>query len=357
MSNSLPRISPAFLFACLLAMLQGLPSLTYAQEIRFSQYQAVPMMLNPANAGILPDYTLNINYRVQNVGFLAYRSTYASFSVPFYDKKQEPRQIGGLALGFVSDVAGQANEIITTGASLSFAYQLRFDSYGVDALNFGLQTEFIQTRVDFGVLNWPSQVTYYGFDPGRRPDQLLEGRDNYLRFNAGLVWTHEPGRNKLRAERSNRFHLGFAASNLNTPSMSFISDGSYQVPLLYRMHGGADLLLNRQLSLSPAFLMMLQNQLFQYNIGAILSITKVVRSVNNPGLNSLRLFAGSWYRSSDALVFMLGASGRTFHAAVSYDANAFRRKAGIQAQGAFELSLAIKFLKEASPRKLSTPLF
>jgi hypothetical protein len=82
-----------------------------------------------------------------------------------------------------------------------------------------------------------------------------------------------------------------------------------------------------------------------------------VRSQAQPALNRLRLYAGSWYRSSDALVFMVGASGRTFDAAFSYDANASTAKTGIHGQGAFELSLALRFLKDAAPRKLSTPLF
>ncbi|WPP49606.1 PorP/SprF family type IX secretion system membrane protein [Catalinimonas niigatensis] len=341
-------------FCCLL---YGIWGEAQAQEVRFSQYQTVPLLTNPAFAGTQSDYALHLNYRMQNIGLLAYRTGYFSFTIPLYDQSQEPRQVGGLSLGAINDMAGEAGEIKTNGASLSGAYSVLFDRYGVQSLTFGLQGEYMLTSIDFGNLHWPSQITYYGFDPGRRPTDVLEGRSSFVRFNAGMIWSYNPGNNQLKAEQKLKLFGGFAVSNLNAPSPSFLQNGEYAMSLLYKIHGGAEVPLGNRLSLAPDFIVMMQNSLHQFTLGSLLNYEKEVRTSTNPNITKLNLFAGVWYRSTDAVVLLVGASNRKFNAAFSYDLNTVPAKAGINGQGAVELSLSFKFLKEKSPRKISSPLF
>ncbi|MEK6479038.1 PorP/SprF family type IX secretion system membrane protein [Catalinimonas sp. 4WD22] len=330
---------------------------TMAQEARFSQYQTVPLLVNPAFAGTQSDYALHLNYRVQNIGLLAYRTGYFSFTMPLYDQSQDPRHVGGLSLGAINDMAGDAGEIKTNGVNLSGAYSLLFDRYGVQSLTFGLQGEYMLTSIDYGVLNWPSQVTYYGFDPGRRPVDVIEGRNSFVRFNAGMIWSYNPANNQLNSDQRLKLFTGFAVSNLNSPSQSFLQDNTYELPLLYKVHGGAEVMLGEKMSLAPDFIVMLQNGLSQFTLGTLLNFEKDVRSTNNPNLTRINLFAGAWYRSTDALILLIGASNRRFNAALSYDINTVPAQAGIDSQGAVELSLALKFLKEKNLKKISSPLF
>ncbi|WKN32163.1 PorP/SprF family type IX secretion system membrane protein [Porifericola rhodea] len=328
-----------------------------AQEVRFSQYQTIPLLVNPAFAGTQSDYALHLNYRVQSVGLLAYKTGYFSFTMPLYDKAQEPRHVGGLSVGAINDMAGEAGEIKTNGLNISGAYSILFDRFGVQSLTFGLQGEYMLTSIDFGTLNWPSQVTYYGFDPGRQPTDVLEGRNSFVRFNAGLIWSYNPANNQLKNDQGPRFFLGFATSNLNSPQQSFLQNDSYSLPLLYKLHGGSQIQLNQRVSLAPDFIVMTQNELYQFTLGTLLNYEKEVKVTNNPSLTKLNFFAGSWYRSTDALVLLVGASNRRFNAAFSYDVNTVPAKAGIDGQGAVELSLSLKFLKEKELRKISSPLF
>jgi type IX secretion system PorP/SprF family membrane protein len=344
----------SIIFCCLFCILFGE---LHAQEVRFSQYQTVPLLVNPAFAGTQSDYALHLNYRMQNIGLLAYRTGYFSFTLPLYDQSQEPRHVGGISLGAVNDMAGEAGEIRTNGASLSGAYSVLFDRYGVQSLTFGLQGEYMLTSIDFGTLNWPSQVTYYGFDPGRRPTDVLEGRNSFVRFNAGIIWSYNPANHQLKAEQRLKLFGGFSVSNLNAPTNSFLQNGEYALPLLYKIHGGAEVQLGNRMSLAPDFILMMQNSLYQFTVGTLLNYEKEVRSSANPSLTKLNLFAGSWYRSTDALVLLVGASNRKFNAAFSYDVNTVPSKAGINGQGAVELSLSFKFLKEKNPRNISSPLF
>lgn len=329
----------------------------WGQEVRFSQYQAVPLLTNPALAGVEGDFSVDMNYRVQNVGLIAYRTGYFSFTMPLYDQSQEPRQVGGIAVGAVHDMAGETGEIVSAGASLSGAYSVLFEQYGVHSLTFGLQGEYIQTRIDFGDLLWPSQVTYDGFDISRPATQLIQGRSDYLRFNAGLLWSYNPAKNLLKVKKGPRMFAGMAFSNLNSPEQSFLQEGSYALPLLYKLHGGIEIPLKGRMSLVPDFMVMMQNQTYQYMAGTLLNVSRELRSPANPLVTEVNLFAGAWYRSSDALVLLAGAANRKFRAAFSYDLNTVPDKAGINAQGGVELSLALRFLKNNKPRKIASPLF
>jgi len=329
----------------------------HGQEIRFSQYQTVPLLTNPAFAGTQSDYSLHLNYRLQNIGLLAYRTGYFSFTVPFYDESQDPRHIGGISIGAINDMAGETGEIRSSGGSLSGAYSLLFDRYGVQSLTFGIQGEYMLTRIDFGSLYWPSQITYYGFDLGRQPTEIVEGRNSLLRFNAGMIWSYNPANNQLKTENATKLFAGFAVSNLNRPEQSYLQNGSYRLPMLYKIHGGAEFQLGRRMSLAPDFMVMMQHGIYQFTVGSLLNIAKDIRTPSNPLVTKLNLFTGVWYRSSDALILLVGASNRRFSTAFSYDLNAVPAKAGVHAQGAVELSLAFRFLKEKKPRKISTPLF
>jgi len=91
--------------------------------------------------------------------------------------------------------------------------------------------------------------------------------------------------------------------------------------------------------------------------GTLLNVSRELRSPANPLVTEVNLFAGAWYRSSDALVLLVGAANRKFRAAFSYDLNTVPDKAGINAQGGVELSLALRFLKNNKPRKIASPLF
>lgn len=328
-----------------------------AQEVRFSQYQSVPMVTNPAFAGTEGDYSVDLNYRIQNVGFMAYRTAYSSFTLPVYDNSQDPRLKGGFALGAFNDRAGQSGEIVTNGVSLSSAYRLLFDQYGVHSLTFGLQGEYVQARIDFGDLLWPSQVTFSGFDLGRNATELPEGRNDYIRFNAGMIWTYNPANHLLKASNGPRAFVGFAVSNLNRPEQSFLQNGTYSIPYLFKLHGGAEIQLRDRLSLAPDFMVMSQNQSYQLMVGSLINYVKDLNSSSNPLITKLNLFAGVWYRSSDALVLLVGASNRRFSTAFSYDANIVPAKGGINGQGGVELSLSFRFLKNNKPRKISSPLF
>ena len=328
-----------------------------AQEVRFSQYNAAPVLLNPASPGTVANASLGLNYRIQQWGLLAYKTGYFSAMLPLYSGRDtyDELPVGGIGLGVLSDLAGEQNELQTYQIDLAGAYNLRLNLPQTHYVTLGVQASYLQTNVNYGRLTWPSQITYRGFEGPAPAVDAYAARVAVLRFNAGLIWTFDPMRNPWKKLSRYRLHLGAAVSNLNEPDYSFLQDGSYALPLVYKLHGGGQFILNPRLSISPGFFVIAQESLVQYAGGAVLGIHLPTNTAATP--TDFRLLVGSWYRHQDAVVLMVGASSSTFDTALSYDLSASRKRAGLTHQHTLELSVAYRFLNRRTPDIHPTPLF
>ena len=329
----------------------------WGQEVRFSQYNAAPVQLNPASPGTVANTTLGLNYRLQQWGLLAYKTGYFSIMKPIYADQDhyEALPMGGIGIGILSDLAGEHNELQTYQFDLAGAYNLRLNRAQTHYVTLGVQASYQQTNVDYGALTWPSQITYRGFEAPAPPTGIYASRVGAFRFNAGLIWTYDPMRNAWKKIARYRLHLGAAVANLNEPDYSFLQNGSQRLPPVYKVHGGAQFYANDRLSVSPGFFIITQESLVQYAGGAILGIHLLPPPSSKP--SDFRLLAGAWYRPHDAIVLLVGASDRQFDAALSYDANASPNRTDLPGQPTLELSLAYRFLNKRTPQSHPTPLF
>lgn len=356
MCNGIWKAGLAYLWASLLLLF--VCQAVRAQEPRFSQFEAAPMMLNPALAGAVSDLALNANYRVQRLGAIHYQTTYFSSVFPLYQQEQEATRVGGLALSATHDVAGESGEVKSREVHFAGAYNVPLDLYRTQVITFGIQAGYLQTSIDFGVLNWPSQVTFNGFDPSKPvPMDQYEQSFGLFKVSAGAFWMFDPGNHPFRTGSGLKVYGGFSLVNLNKPARSWVQGNSSELPLLLRVHGGSEHALNNRLSIAPNFMVVSQQQHTQYSVGTTLRLMQHVSTPSNPKLTKLTLQMGTWYRWSDALVFLVGLSNKKFNAALSYDVNASTERAAFQSQQVLELSLGYRFLKDYRPKKISTPLF
>lgn len=327
-----------------------------AQPPRFSQYEAAPMMLNPALAGVVEDISFNVNYRIQRLGQINYQTGYFSAILPLYQQGQEPVQIGGLAFSALHDMAGEMGEVKTREAHLTAAYNLLLDKHRVHLVTFGLQGGFSQTGIDFGTLYWPSQLTYHGFDLSKvvSLDQY-EQTLSVFKVAAGAYWQYTPANHPFQESQSFKLFGGFAVAHLNEPDLSLVQGVTRPLPRMYTIYGGSEHRLNDRVSINPSFLIIRQRQMIQYSLGTqFLLAHPLPQSAQS---DALMLQVGTWYRFSDAMIFLLGMSNQTFQAALSFDASTSQQRAAIRHQQAFELSLGYRFLRNREPKKFSTPLF
>ncbi len=327
-----------------------------AQEVRFSQYQAAPLLLNPAAAGAVTDPTLGIVYRLQRLGVIAYKTGYFSAMLPLYGGQRASGSLpgGGIGVGVLSDLAGESNEWQTYQIDVSGAYVLRLNRPQTQFVSVGIQSSYVRTSIDFSALTWPSQITYRGFENPAPPPGTYATQVSALRFNAGLMWTYDPTRNPWKKTAAYQLHFGASVSNLNRSDYGFLPDGEAS-PLVYKGHGGGQFQANERLSVSPGFFIIAQEALVQYTGGATLGVHLLSDRPTVPP--DLQLLLGGWYRYGDAFVFLLGARASQFDAALSYDMNASNNRVGIANQSTLELSMAYRFLDKRTPVLPPTPLF
>jgi type IX secretion system PorP/SprF family membrane protein len=251
----------------------ALSGFSYAQGYFFSQYKATPLFVNPALAGYEKNISFSMNYRLQNQTDISYHTGQFSAILPLYVQGQEKNHIGGIGISAVNDVAGQLNEVKTYGFNLASAYNMKLNQYETQMLTFGLQAGYIQTNIDFGVLDWPSQITYKGFDHSISPGEEYGERMNYVSFNAGALWSYDSRNKRRNASKDYRLYLGMSLAHLNKPDQSLIAGQVNELPILYKTHGGGVFELSEVVRIAPDFLVMMQNQNIQYNLGTSVSYT------------------------------------------------------------------------------------
>ena len=321
---------------------------TQAQDIHFSQFYMSPLNLNPAMTGVMNCNTRFIaNVRNQWAAVLG-SNAYNTFSASFDKKVPVGRSdyfgIGGTLWG---DVAG-ASRFGTTQGRLSISYSKKMAGRRRSAhyLVFGADAGLSQRRISDGDLRWPNQITSNGFDPTIGGEAINDFNFLYPDLTAGLMWF-----SVLDEETS--WYVGAALAHVNTPNVSFLNSNDEGTSLFMKttIHAGAQLPMNKRVSILPYGVILMQGEHREFNFGAS------ARFVMGPSIRANQSWQfGMWYRLatqeralgndefetgiiSDALIFTTRIDYDKFGIGLSYDLNVSELRAGGAGNGAFELSL------------------
>src|SRR5690606_37954830 len=133
--------SVSFIAACMLGSAN-----TQAQDVHFTQFDASPMILNPANTGAFNgEWRASAVYRDQwrsVTGAAAFKTIAASFDMPIArDISVDDYLAGGIQL--YNDRAGDGN-LSNMSVLLSVAYHKFLGNDGRSALTVGLQGGYAQ---------------------------------------------------------------------------------------------------------------------------------------------------------------------------------------------------------------------
>ncbi len=340
----------------LLAVLVGLianSNYAKAQDAVFSQYYASSLYLNPALAGLQPDISLSANHRLQWLNINPYTTTQVSLIYPFLNKNNPIHEhIGGAGLSVFQDNAGQGNAIRTTGANLNLAYNISLGTNKINLISFGLQGGFVQQQLNTSNYIWGSQYT-----TGSNQIDATSSSDNvitqkmYPTIAGGTMWYF--ANSKDAKINSFKAYAGGSLYNINRPNKSMLGGQTILAPWLFKFNGGISIPLGSRISLSPNAIMALQNGLKQINAGIYASF---LLSENETGFFAHPEFIiGSWYRFGDAMIFNAGFATNRWSVGFSYDLNNSTLSKYTNAQGAYEISLAIKIPRGIKMKRYATP--
>ena len=315
------------------------------------------MNVNPALLGAQTHTTVGVQHRSQWRNLThPHQASSLSVAKPIADPGAPHRAIGGIGLMLVNETVGSSSLYRASGIRMGAAYNLRLDRRRTRLLSFGLQSGFTQRRLATEQLQWGSQYDpTIGYNPEIAPSVgILDDRVGFVTFSAGVVYHYNPSRELLL--RSLSGFTGISAANLNRPFSSFYSVHRTREALVLRWHSGLEIPLSASIKILPQTLVAFQNtEQYHINVGSYLHYTLAQSARANQ--EHLQLLAGAWYRWNDSWVASTGFSYQNYQLAVSYDFNTQPVAVHAFRGGAFEVSLAYRWLnRKLLPKNFSTPM-
>lgn len=306
-----------------------------AQDVHFTQFDASPLLLNPANTGaFIGEARASVIYRDQwrsVVGASAFKTYGASFDMPVIrDISVDDYLAAGVQL--YNDRAGDGN-LSNFSALLSVAYHKFLGEDGKKVLTVGLQGGYSQKNLDLSRLYFGDEFQEGTWNPGTSADfgWLTTKTSNYV-INAGISYA------QMVSDRFS-FTVGAGVNNINRPLESFDRrKASSDVGLGMRYTGqlGAIIGISDQFSLRPAVLLQSQSSAMEVVAGNEFNL-KLGSEYDVP--TSTAIFAGVWYRHEDAIMVTAGLEFKGFRVGVAYDYNTSDLKNASNGNGGFEISL------------------
>ena len=198
-----------------LALVSG-PKQASAQDMRFTQYNAIPTAVNPAYAGITDRARLTSIYRNQwsgmPNGFIGYHVGY-----DFYNRDAH----SGFGVLFSKEAAG-AGALSTTRIAIQYAFDANFGNGW--SFRPAMQLGGANRSVDMGRLIFGDQLIRE--DESGSLEGPIGASNSYLDFAAGglLLGPH--------------MWLGYSVDHLNTPNASLYEGYTELLAQKHSVHGG-----------------------------------------------------------------------------------------------------------------------
>lgn len=300
-------------------------SISWAQDVHFSQYYLSPLSLNPANTGnYRGDYRFFGNYRSQWREInKAYNTMSVGGDMNFFPHNKQY----SAGLLFINDKSGgnlQVNKILLSGAR-----HLKMNGYKI---HLGIQPAIVIKTLDFNANSFPNQLNWDigGYDHTLPNNEAFANQVyTYFDLNAGSSISKKMG--KIEPE------IGITLFHLTQPNESFFGKKN---KLLLRQGYTAAL----SYSVSNNVILKLHS-LYGFTTKASdwVSGVNVEYVLDRDAFFENSIFGGLMWRSgigrnSDAGIATVGFNIKHYTIGFSYDVTFSTLKTAVNSKGAFELA-------------------
>lgn len=304
-----------------------LTSISFSQDIHFSQFYASPLTLNPSLTGNFDGLMrFGANYRNQ----------WASVSIPYStvsvytdlnimrDKMDGDWLSAGVVA--VNDIAGDGH-LMVNKAGLSLAYHIALTRWKNFYLSLGASGMYIHKKIDFSALTFDSQWNDVGFDSNLDPGETYASNSVHnFDLNAGASMTYS---------LLNKFSIqgGVSVNHITAPTESYFNATNYvhRRPIA---HLNSDIRLSKDWGIQPGAVYMFQRGAQELIVGGNVTLDKKLTYSRK-----LTIYAGLWMRDRDALFPLVGAQIQKTRVLFNYDVNLSKLVPGSYTVGAFEVSI------------------
>ena len=292
-----------------------------AQDFHLSQYEASPMLINPAMTGMFKgDYRAALHYRSQWASVISnpFRSTALSF-----DTKLKDIKVGAYLL---HTAAGSGN-YNTTNLVMSGAYDYKLANSPHNHFAVGLQLGGIMKSINFNSLTFEDQYDPAGGGSFSNPTgETGAAASTFLpEVNVGFMYYYTNTNSRV-----NPF-LGASVLHLTQPNETLLNSTS-SLPMRFNIHPGVKVNINQKFQFLMHGIVMKQE-----------NITEIMFSwIGYYYMESKDAFAtyGITRRTNDdAVIAHIGLKYKQLQYRLSYDLNTSNLQSVSNSRGGFELSV------------------
>ena len=289
-----------------------LTTISFAQNVHFSQSEYAPGTLNPATTGAYAPLQANVNYRTQWSSIaVPYTSIAASVEARFNDKKRQKKGIIAGGINFYNDSVGNLS-LTTSKVNLNLAYHLILDR--TSTLGIGLYSGFGQRTLLPANGQWGNQYDGMAYDENLPSNETFNSSQfSYFDVGTGLVYSYKstPGRASKKMVTG-----GIAFYHVNNPNYSFINNEDEKLPLRWSVFVNSSFALqNSNGAIMPALYFNRQKSNMEILYGAYYQF-----SLGDPS-QGMNFGLGVFHRWGDALIAKTYFEIKDFKAGLAYDFN------------------------------------
>lgn len=304
--------------------------LSSAQGLHFSQYNNAPMLLNPANTGLLQDndWRAGVQYRSQWGTLPVPYNTFSMFADAGLMRNKWETSWLGAGISAWRDVAGAGN-LSLTKVQGSLAYHVLTSE--TSSLSAGLGASYNQRSVDFSKLTYDVQWDEFSFNRNLPNNETnLTQKSSFVELSAGM---------NMAFYNNDNFYMkvSVGARNLNQPTESFYGTenklGLRPMANMEMTYKASD-----KFIINPSIYYARQKRASELVGGAMFNI--------NVGENRMagnnEFLVGAFFRNKDAAILAAGYKFRQHRFTVSYDHTVSDLSQGNGGFGALEVSLILQ---------------
>ncbi len=312
------------------------PGAALAQDGQLSQYEAAPVLLNPALTGMFEnsDFRVGSNLRSQ------WNSMGNNFlTTAFAVDMSMDRQYGFGAYLNNYNMAGTMNNF---QAGVTGAYNV--SSSKNYTLSAGAVLGLIYKKVNDDKLVWDAQYDRDHFDTDLPTGELFEKMGRLMPdLGAGVAY-RATDRNKMVNPFGN-----FALFHVTTPDESIFRNEQSDLPIRYMVNAGARITVSEGVDIIPHGVFMRQGADQQVQAG----VMGQVALMNNV----YGVVGGLSYRLDDALIAQVGIKHGNNYYRFSYDINTSSLKSYTRNSGALEFSIVYLGTLSGRARRMTSSAF
>jgi len=331
----------------LLIVILFISSLSYSQDVHFSQIQECPLWLNPANAGFMNGYFRAVaNYRNQWAAMgNAYQTMELSVDASTLKTKKGKAYLG-MGLFVFNDRAGVA-KMGSTQAQIHLNAIIKTSKKS--KLGGAVYLGFNQNSANYAALTYESQYN------GKEIDNTLGTGEavtyaSFINSDVGVGLNYEFSSANIDMLRDDIFSLkiGGAVHHLNQPVQKFASGSTYKLPMRFvgNVQSRIDIK-GTKIAILPSVIYLSQGTASEITVGTHIRYrfknpTKVTGMKSETGLN-----IGVYYRVGDAIIPQINVDMGKYAVGVAYDLNISKYKMVSNYQGGFEIYFKFMTLDDA----------